>query len=44
MLIEDTCMGFDSFPTNIRGEAKKLKELGWTPNILIKEILNLLVN
>jgi GDPmannose 4,6-dehydratase len=32
-------LGFDSTPTNIRGEAIKLKELGWLPSKPIKSIL-----
>jgi GDP-D-mannose dehydratase len=39
MTIEDKQLGFDSTPTNIRGEAIKLKELGWLPSKPIKSIL-----
>jgi GDP-mannose 4,6-dehydratase len=43
MTIEDKQFGFDSTPTNIRGEAIKLKELGWLPSKPIKSILEELV-
>jgi GDP-mannose 4,6-dehydratase len=39
LTIEDKQLGFDSVPTNIRGEAKKLRELGWTPSESIENIL-----
>lgn len=39
LMIEDKQKGFDSTPTNIRGEARKLKELGWTNLISIEDIL-----
>ena len=39
LLIEDKKIGFDSTPTNIRGNPKKLKELGWTPTVTINNIL-----
>ena len=38
--IENVYKGFDSVPTNIRGESKKLKKLGWTPIIHINNILD----
>jgi GDP-D-mannose dehydratase len=31
VIIENKKIGFDSAPTDIRGECKKLKELGWKP-------------
>lgn len=40
LLIENKMLGFDLAPTNIRGEAKKLKELEWKPMISIEKILN----
>jgi GDP-mannose 4,6-dehydratase len=40
VLIENKQFGFDSTPTNIRGEAKKLKELGWNPTVSIEMMLN----
>jgi len=39
LVIEDKKIGFDSTPTNIRGNPKKLKELGWTPTVTINNIL-----
>jgi len=39
MTIEEKQLGFDSTPTNIRGEAIKLRELGWLPSKPIKSIL-----
>ena len=39
LVIEDKKIGFDSTPTNIRGNPKKLKELGWTPSVTINNIL-----
>jgi nucleoside-diphosphate-sugar epimerase len=39
MTIEEKQLGFDSTPTNIRGEAIKLRELGWIPLKPIKSIL-----
>ena len=39
LVIEDKNIGFDSTPTNIRGNPKKLKELGWTPTVTINNIL-----
>jgi len=39
LLIEDLQLGFDSTPTNIRGKATKLKEIGWRPTTSIEEIL-----
>jgi GDP-mannose 4,6-dehydratase len=41
--IQDKQLGFDSTPTNIRGEAIKLKKLGWKPSINIERILSELV-
>jgi GDP-D-mannose dehydratase len=35
VIIENKNIGFDSVPTDIRGECKKLKELGWKPNHII---------
>jgi len=43
MIIEDKQLGFDSTPTNIRGESIKLKKLGWEPFINIEGILAELV-
>lgn len=40
VIIEDKQLGFDSTPTNIRGEAVKLKELGWNIHTTIESILN----
>ena len=37
--IQDQQLGFDSTPTNIRGEATKLKGLGWMPLVSIESIL-----
>ena len=41
--IKDNQLGFDSTPTNIRGEAIKLKNLGWSPQksseIILHELL-----
>ena len=39
VLIQDKQLGFDSTPTNIRGEAVKLRELGWSPCVSITDIL-----
>jgi len=39
MTIEEKQLGFDSTPTNIRGEAIKLRELGWKPVKSVKSIL-----
>jgi len=41
--IEDKQLGFDSLPTNIKGEAIKLVNLGWKPLISIENILGELV-
>jgi GDP-mannose 4,6-dehydratase len=41
--IQDQQLGFDSTPTNIRGEATKLKGLGWVPLVSIESILDELV-
>jgi len=41
--IEDIKLGFDTEPTNIRGEAKKLKNLGWRPSVSIDNILKELI-
>lgn len=35
----DTILGFDSTPTNIRGECIHLRELGWTPKVSMGDIL-----
>lgn len=43
VIIQDIQLGFDSTPTNIRGEAIKLKGLGWKPLSSIENILNELV-
>jgi GDP-mannose 4,6-dehydratase len=43
LIIEDKQLGFDSTPTNIRGEAKKLKELGWKPVVTIDNVLEQLL-
>jgi GDP-mannose 4,6-dehydratase len=43
LIIEDKHLGFDSTPTNIRGEAKKLKNLGWNPIITIDNVLEQLL-
>ena len=40
LVIQNKSLGFDSTPTNIRGEAKKLKELGWKITHNIDSILN----
>jgi GDP-mannose 4,6-dehydratase len=40
MKIENKQLGFDSTPTNIRGEAIKLKGLGWKINRKIDDILD----
>jgi GDP-mannose 4,6-dehydratase len=37
--IQDKQLGFDLTPTNIRGEATKLKGLGWVPLVSIESIL-----
>jgi len=39
VIIQDIQLGFDSTPTNIRGEALKLKALGWKHQKSIKSIL-----
>lgn len=39
LIIQDKQLGFDSTPTNIRGEATKLKGLGWIPLVSIESIL-----
>jgi GDPmannose 4,6-dehydratase len=39
VIIQDLQLGFDSTPTNIRGDSVKLKELGWTPLMNIEQIL-----
>jgi len=41
--IQDNQLGFDSTPTNIRGEATKLLSLGWKPIVSIESILEELV-
>ena len=43
IIIKDIQLGFDSTPTNIRGEATKLKELGWKPLQSIEKILEELI-
>ena len=43
VIIQDMQLGFDSTPTNIRGEARKLEKLGWKPFITIEKILGELV-
>ena len=43
VIIKDIQLGFDSIPTNIRGEATKLMELGWKPLVDIENILDELV-
>jgi len=43
IIIQDKQLGFDSIPTNIRGEATKLRELGWKPLVNIETILGELV-
>lgn len=40
VIIQDKQLGFDSTPTNIRGEAIKLKGLGWNIHTNIENILN----
>ena len=40
VIIQDKQLGFDSRPTNIRGEPNKLKKLGWTPSVSIDNILS----
>ena len=37
MCIENRQLGFDSTPTNIRGEASKLKALGWHTTISVEQ-------
>ena len=39
VVIEDMKIGFDTVPTNIRGECTKLKKLGWNANVIIHDIL-----
>jgi GDPmannose 4,6-dehydratase len=39
LVVENSPLGFDSTPTNIRGESKKLKQLGWSPTMDIDSIL-----
>jgi GDPmannose 4,6-dehydratase len=39
LVIQDTQLGFDSTPTNIRGESKKLKMIGWNATLSIDDIL-----
>lgn len=39
LVVENSIVGCESTPTNIRGESKKLKELGWIPTIDIDSIL-----
>jgi GDP-mannose 4,6-dehydratase len=39
VVIEEKQLGFDSTPTNITGESKKLKGLGWQPILTIDDIL-----
>ena len=39
LIIEGTQRGIDSTPINIRGEAKKLNELGWKPAFSVENIL-----
>lgn len=43
IIIEDKQLGFESTPTNIRGEAIKLTELGWKPMKPIESIIDELV-
>lgn len=43
LLIENKQLGFDSIPTNIRGESKKLKILGWEQQVSIEQILQELI-
>ena len=40
VIIQDLQLGFDSMPTNIRGNAMKLKGLGWLPLIDITTCLS----
>ena len=37
--IEENPVGFESILTNIRGDPKKLKALGWRPTVPIDNIL-----
>ena len=39
LIMENKLSGNDSTPTNIRGEAKKLRELGWNPLVSVDSIL-----
>ena len=43
VIMEYTPVGLDSTPINIRGEPKKLKEIGWKPLFSVEDILNELV-
>lgn len=39
LIVQDKNIGFDEQPTNIRGECVKLKNLGWTINYNIEDIV-----
>lgn len=39
-IVKDSYTGWDSVVTNIRGNGQKLRELGWSPQVSIKDILN----
>jgi GDP-mannose 4,6-dehydratase len=43
LLVIDAHQGRDAVPLNIRGDAKKLKKLGWTPQYSLKNILGSLL-
>jgi GDP-mannose 4,6-dehydratase len=44
LIIQHNSLGFDSTPTNIGGQAKKLKGLGWTTTVSIEEYFEELYN
>ena len=40
IIIQEKQLSFESLPTNINGEAKNLKNIGWKPSVKIDDILN----
>jgi GDP-mannose 4,6-dehydratase len=44
VIIDKQSRGFDTIPTNIRGNCQKLLELGWQPEITVDDIIKEMVN
>ena len=40
IVVEENQLSFDSKPTNINGEANKLKSIGWKPLVSIDSIID----